>query len=649
MSASRLNFNTGAIVNPLEGLQQAVTSVGSTFDKFMQREQDREDRLAREAEDRRRYDNQLSRYDRQDAESLRRFDMQMAQHEADKAQQKDYQNANLKLHERSLTSQEAAQALNSRLHSFQLQDLENKKAARDYAANTGNMDSIVKEYVAGSDLGKSIIAQKQGLALGVGGLQEAAAKAESGGNITESKRLVGQADTLRGEISNLDTKLAEAERAVDKKTLQEIAGARIFQMGGTPTPELVGAMTAGYGVNYAEKNAAKDKANKDMLTLARAMDTKGELYSIDPEGNEIEITSNSQPTSKSTKPKMPEIIVHDGKVESTILPKTMDKTDNLWGLGTTQHAKAQNSLDTMLQAAYDKNKGSFDPTVASFAAKSALVAASRGNEGNNFDESKFKEAFAAFYDEGTRLGSKQLGDANVRDVLLAKVYNNLTPSSEDTAMALKQGYVDNTSGRLGDRLMALQPAAETTPNNPLPKTTRITPEQQKEMVRQGNEILAARGITPDGVGGYVISEEAKRSAIPTKEELQRSMMAMPGPETIKQELVKSGYEGSSAQGWNRLSDAERAAYVGAGTLALGAAVPAFAMGPTSTAALGVRLNNMSPAAKEVVSKVYSTRLPVNPAPTVKQLELIALEERLAEIAAQGTAVARRAPIGAITP
>ena len=72
--ASRLNFSTGAIVNPLEGLQQSVATVGSMFDKYVQREQDREDRLAREAEDRRRYEIQLGRYDRQEQESLRRYE-----------------------------------------------------------------------------------------------------------------------------------------------------------------------------------------------------------------------------------------------------------------------------------------------------------------------------------------------------------------------------------------------------------------------------------------------------------------------------------------------------------------------------------------------------------------------------------------------
>lgn len=72
--ASRLNFSTGAIVNPLEGLQQSVATVGNMFDKYVQREQDREDRLAREAEDRRRYETQLGRYDRQEQESLRRYE-----------------------------------------------------------------------------------------------------------------------------------------------------------------------------------------------------------------------------------------------------------------------------------------------------------------------------------------------------------------------------------------------------------------------------------------------------------------------------------------------------------------------------------------------------------------------------------------------
>lgn len=137
--ASRLNFSTGAIVNPLEGLQQAVTSVGGVFDKYVQREQDREDRLTREAEDRRRYETQLGRYDRQEQESLRRYEEGKELNKLEREEARNRWDAGYKLQldaaERARKDQEYQDADRARL---------GKERAQAEAFATGGLDLVSK-------------------------------------------------------------------------------------------------------------------------------------------------------------------------------------------------------------------------------------------------------------------------------------------------------------------------------------------------------------------------------------------------------------------------------------------------------------------------------------------------------------------------
>ena len=74
MSASRLNFSVGSPVDPTQALQVSLGNMGKYFADYQDRELRREEKEARETEDRRRYETQLARYDRQEQESLRRYE-----------------------------------------------------------------------------------------------------------------------------------------------------------------------------------------------------------------------------------------------------------------------------------------------------------------------------------------------------------------------------------------------------------------------------------------------------------------------------------------------------------------------------------------------------------------------------------------------
>lgn len=153
--ASRLNFSTGAIVNPLEGLQQAVTSVGDVFNKYVQREQDREDRLAREAEDRRRYETQLGRYDRQEQESLRRYEegKELSKLEREEARRR---------HDIQETRQAAADKRTEQLFNQQQQDrTKTKQEEVNRDALLYGYKDIAKDAVLDTKLGRAAVTKAE--------------------------------------------------------------------------------------------------------------------------------------------------------------------------------------------------------------------------------------------------------------------------------------------------------------------------------------------------------------------------------------------------------------------------------------------------------------------------------------------------------
>jgi hypothetical protein len=79
--ASRLNFGTGSIVNPLEGLQTAIGDISKQYMQKVALNEAKEEREARAAEDLRRFDLQQSRLDTQEAWQRQKYDEDKARQE----------------------------------------------------------------------------------------------------------------------------------------------------------------------------------------------------------------------------------------------------------------------------------------------------------------------------------------------------------------------------------------------------------------------------------------------------------------------------------------------------------------------------------------------------------------------------------------
>ena len=431
--ASRLNFGTGAIVNPLEGLQQAVTSVGGVFDKYVQREQDREDRLAREAEDRRRYETQLGRYDRQEQESLRRYEEGK---ELNKLEREEMR----KRYEIADARQAAADKRAEKDQLWQDQERNRLSKERDeankFATGALTLAGAAKEDAAGIARGQIVDRY----------MHEAEKDAAAKG-----KRLVG--DIKLGE--SIDPTLQGAsyiplEKEQEARAGLEAAASRVGQtailndptykariaeqlrtQGVTPTAERINAIAAeGLTGRLTDAQVAeRDKEYFNQLARITGL-TSGKQETKDENGNVISVSSGTSSKPKSTA----ELRANLGNDVLGVVKGVFGDTDKTsWlGLVDSDGKNMTQSLQEVVKFAQDP-KANKDPRVAKAAITQMITDAYIAGEplGSMSTDKRLNQFENVYNTVASQVASGQRTLESDRDVLLDKLNSAMVKPYEN--------------------------------------------------------------------------------------------------------------------------------------------------------------------------------------------------------------------------
>lgn len=431
--ASRLNFGTGAIVNPLEGLQQAVTSVGGVFDKYVQREQDREDRLARESEDRRRYETQLGRYDRQEQESLRRYEEGK---ELNKLEREEMR----KRYEIADARQAAADKRAEKDQLWQDQERNRLSKERDeankFATGALTLAGAAKEDAAGIARGQIVDRY----------MHEAEKDAAAKG-----KRLVG--DIKLGE--SIDPTLQGAsyiplEKEQEARAGLEAAASRVGQtailndptykariaeqlrtQGVTPTAERINAIAAeGLTGRLTDAQVAeRDKEYFNQLARITGL-TSGKQETKDENGNVISVSSGTSSKPKSTA----ELRANLGNDVLGVVKGVFGDTDKTsWlGLVDSDGKNMTQSLQEVVKFAQDP-KANKDPRVAKAAITQMITDAYIAGEplGSMSTDKRLNQFENVYNTVASQVASGQRTLESDRDVLLDKLNSAMVKPYEN--------------------------------------------------------------------------------------------------------------------------------------------------------------------------------------------------------------------------
>ncbi len=466
--ASRLNFSTGAIVNPLEGLQQAVTSVGGVFDKYVQREQDREDRLAREAEDRRRYETQLGRYDRQEQENLRRYEEGKELNKLEREEARNRWDAGYKLQldaaERARKDQEYQDAERTRLDKERAQ-------AEAFATGALTLAGAAKEDAAGIARGQIVDRY----------MHEAEKDAAAKG-----KRLVG--DIKLGE--SIDPTLQGAsyiplEKEQEARAGLEAAASRVGQtaiandptykariaeqlkaQGITPTVERVNAIAAEGLIGRLTDAQVVERDKEYFNQLARITGlTSGKQEVKDENGNVISVGSGTSSKPKSTA----ELRANLGSDVLGVVKGVFGDTDKTsWlGLVDSNGKNMTQSLQEVVKYAQDP-KANKDPRVAKAAITQMITDAYIAGEPlDSMSTDKRLSQFENVYNTvASQVASGQRTLESDRDVLLDKLNSAMVKPYENAERSTRS-LLTQLSKPVATSAAATTPInAETSTNQP---------------------------------------------------------------------------------------------------------------------------------------------------------------------------------------
>ncbi len=426
---SRLNFNTGSIVDPTSALQTVLAGIGKQFDAYQEREQNREDRLAREAEDRRRYETQLGRYDRQEQESLRRYEegKELNRLEREEARRRyDIQEA------RQVAADKRAEEDQKRqnwLFGKQQEEYGQKEKARAYSMDDTNAGRVAEAYTYNTPAFENL---SQGVAhLGTirNDLVSKAEAARAAGDVGTASRLETQAGKVQEEQNVLAGKATELGRAavkdVDTNTLTRMIMLDARDKGIQLTEDQAKSAALGMGTDYSTINKTRGENLKDSLSIINAVKRLpvNLVGSGDGEGTAPTKGERTAPLVAVTKNKEGKQVV----TSAVGIPEGYDKDS--W-FGSTEWDNAKEGVDRLLQSTYDSDKENFDTKAATQAAKLALVAG-RSGSGKKWDEATAAVAFNAFYDQARGMGKGLEGkeDSLMADVL-GRVTRLATPVSE---------------------------------------------------------------------------------------------------------------------------------------------------------------------------------------------------------------------------
>ena len=430
--ASRLNFSTGAIVNPLEGLQQSVATVGSMFDKYVQREQDSEDRLAREAEDRRRYETQLGRYDRQEQESLRRYEegKELNKLEREEARRRhDIQEARQAAADKRMEEDQKRQ--NWRFGKEQ-EEYGQKEKARTYSMDEGNASRLVQSYTYNTPAFEKLSHGVAHLGTVRNDLVSKAEAARAAGDLATASRLETQAGKVQEEQTILTNKATElgktAVKDIDTNTLTRMIMLDARDKGIQLTEDQAKSAALGMGTDYSTINKTRGENLKESLATINAV-KRLPVGLIDGEDG----GDGKAPTKGRTVPQIAVTMNKEGKpvVASAVqIPEGYDKDS--W-FGSTEWDDAKKGVDRLLQSKLNAEmeaNSRLDTQAATQAAKLALVAG-RSGSGKKWDEEAATVAFNAFYDQAKGMGKGLEGkeDGLMADVL-GRITRLSTPVSE---------------------------------------------------------------------------------------------------------------------------------------------------------------------------------------------------------------------------
>ncbi len=466
--ASRLNFSTGAIVNPLEGLQQAVTSVGGVFDKYVQREQDREDRLAREAEDRRRYETQLGRYDRQEQENLRRYEEGKELNKLEREEARNRWDAGYKLQldaaERARKDQEYQDAERTRLDKERAQ-------AEAFATGALTLAGAAKEDAAGIARGQIVDRY----------MHEAEKDAAAKG-----KRLVG--DIKLGE--SIDPTLQGAsyiplEKEQEARAGLEAAASRVGQtaiandptykariaeqlkaQGITPTVERVNAIAAEGLIGRLTDAQVVERDKEYFNQLARITGlTSGKQEVKDENGNVISVGSGTSSKPKSTA----ELRANLGSDVLGVVKGVFGDTDKTsWlGLVDSNGKNMTQSLQEVVKYAQDP-KANKDPRVAKAAITQMITDAYIAGEPlDSMSTDKRLSQFENVYNTvASQVASGQRTLESDRDVLLDRLNSAMVKPYENAERSTRS-LLTQLSKPVATSAAATTPInAETSTNQP---------------------------------------------------------------------------------------------------------------------------------------------------------------------------------------
>lgn len=465
--ASRLNFSTGAIVNPLEGLQQAVTSVGGVFDKYVQREQDREDRLAREAEDRRRYETQLGRYDRQEQESLRRYEEGKELNKLEREEARNRWDAGYKLQlgaaERAIKAQEDQDAERARLG-------KERDEANKFATVGLTLAGVAKQDAA--DITRGQIVDRY--------MYEAEKDAA-----TKGKRLVG--DIKLGE--SIDPTLQGAsyiplEKEQEARAGLEAAASRVGQtailndptykariaeqlktQGVTPTTERVNAIAA-EGLTGRLTDAQVVERDKEYFNqLARVTGlTSGKQEVKDENGNVISVGSGTSSKPKSTA----ELRANLGSDVLGVVKGVFGDTDKTsWlGLVDSNGKNMTQSLQEVVKFAQDP-KANKDPRVAKAAITQMITDAYIAGEplGSMSTDKRLNQFENVYNTVASQVASGQRTLESDRDVLLDKLNSAMVKPYESAETSTRSLLTQLSRPVAGANAPTVNTSAVTAPGN----------------------------------------------------------------------------------------------------------------------------------------------------------------------------------------